>query len=102
VEGVAFENLVAALDGARAIGWRIGERRYFIPPANWHPENRSKDAWRAGRAFERELVPARNKVGYVDYRGTRWIWDEAERHWDVQTDPYLRLRCTGEEIHFPR
>jgi hypothetical protein len=98
LDGIAFENLTAKLARARTIGWRIGERRYFIPPANWHPDNRSKQAWRAGQAFERELVPERNSLGYVDYNGIKWIWDEAERHWDVQTDPYLRLGCTGVKL----
>lgn len=98
VEGVALEDLRSALENARAIGWRIGARRYFIPPENWLPENIGKNPWRAGLAFERELVRERDRVGYVDYMGTRWIWDNAERHWDVQTNPYLRLRCTGEEL----
>jgi hypothetical protein len=98
LDGIAFENLTTALARARSVGWRIGKKGYFIPPANWRPENISKGAWRSGRAFERELVPERNKLGYIDYNGIKWIWDEAERHWDVQTDPYLRLGCTGEQL----
>ena len=98
VEGVALENLAAALHEARATGWEIGGRRYFIPPANWRPDNKSKQTWREGRAFDRRRVRERDDPGYLDYRNIVWIWDDAHRHWDVQTKPdYLRLRCTGEE-----
>jgi hypothetical protein len=100
-DGIAFEDLGAALENARATGWIIGRNHYFIPPVGWRPRDVEKTAWREARAFPRRMVPeapTRNKMGYVDYRGKEWIWHAEEMHWDVQTDPYVRLRCTGAEV----
>lgn len=95
---VPLEGIADALTRARDIGWQVDGRRYFIPTENWRPEEKSQESWRRGQAFDRGFVEARNAVGYVDYRGVKWVWHEAERHWDVQMEPYLRLRCTGEEV----
>jgi hypothetical protein len=98
LEGIPVEELLSALNDVRAFGWVVGEKRYFMPPANWSPENRNQNAWRAGHAFPRALAGNRNRVGYLDYRGIIWVWDEGERHWDVQTEPYLRVTCTGDVL----
>jgi hypothetical protein len=99
LNGVRLENLTTVLEEAGNRRWNIGERWYFIPPGNWRPDDISKDAWRTGRAFARKevLVRKKKRMGYLDFRGIVWLWDDAHRHWDVQTRPYLRLRCTGEK-----
>jgi hypothetical protein len=100
-DGVALEQIETALKNARETGWVIGRNHYFIPPANWRLRDVEKSTWREARAFPRRMVPTaptRNKMGYVDYRGFEWIWHSEEGHWDVQTNPYLRVWSTGEEV----
>ncbi len=82
----------------RRLGWGSNGRYYFIPQADWSYEAVSKESWRKGRAFLYRKCQNSDRNGYVDCEGREWVWDQNERHWDVQTDPYLRVSNTGDRL----
>jgi hypothetical protein len=89
------------LPGARAAGWKINGRYYFIPPAEWKPVDRTRGQWRGGRAFATGNVNTPNGVlvGPVDSEGRVWYWDRNEGHWDVQHGTtYIRVSHEGREL----
>ncbi len=96
---VPWQTLSERLGEARATGWRVSGRYYFIPPEDWQVEEVSKTTWRSGRAFRYQRGPQRDQPGPVDYAGRVWVWDRAERHWDVQEPGgYIRISHTGERL----
>jgi len=98
---VPLEQLNDLLREVRSDGWKDRDGRYFfIPPQEWRAEDVDKRDWRSGRAFKREYAPRprSSRKGPVDYNGLVWLWDEAERHWDVQLKPHLRISHTGEHL----
>ncbi len=87
LEGVPVEQLFQRLGAARAAGWNVNGRYYFIPPANCRPELVAKPDWRKGHAFELKTKDTKKgkKTGPIDWEGRVWAWDMvAKRHWDVQ------------------
>jgi hypothetical protein len=94
-----LERLIERMGDARAAGWRVGGRHYFVPPEDWQAEHVNKVTWRSGRAFRYQTVPARGHAGPVDYSGRVWLWDRIKRHWDVQESAgYVRISHTGEPL----
>lgn len=99
VEGAWWKSLDERVDQARTIGWRVGDRYYFVPPSTWEKTEVKKEQWRKGRAFPCEQCPGRDNPGPIDYGARVWIWDRRERHWDVQLPhSYIRVSHTGEEL----
>ena len=97
LEGVHIDRLVEMLGEARRIGCRIDEGKYYyIPSADWQPEITIKAQWRDGYAFPHKSIPGWKGPILIDYRNIEWRWDMKERHWDVQTDPYISVSHTGE------
>jgi hypothetical protein len=96
LDRIPIEELVGSLTNVRRDGWEINGRYYFIPPDNWRPEQITKAKWRAGYAFDREKVVGWKGPCPIDYNGVTWRWDRGERHWDVQTEPYISVSHTGE------
>ncbi|MDP2762259.1 MAG: DUF1641 domain-containing protein [Sideroxyarcus sp.] len=87
LDGVPLEELFQALVEVRNNDWQINGRYYFIPRADFHPEQVSKEDWRNGAAFKRKTIntPKGKKTGPIDFGGRIWVWDiYQERHWDVQ------------------
>ena len=92
-------DLEAALLQARRGPWGGGGKYYFIPGQDWRYENATKEAWRKGRSFPYRKCQANDRSGFVDFEDRVWVWDETERHWDVQTkDSYIRVSHTGESL----
>jgi hypothetical protein len=83
-------------DALRQLRQREGEKLFYIPPRNWSPTQVMKGRWRNGRAFPYDEIGGHR--GFIDARGIVWEWDDAERHWDVQSQPYCRISHTGDEI----
>ncbi len=96
LDRIHLEKLVGLLTDVRRDGWIIDGRYYFIPHKNWRPEQITKAKWRTGYAFEREKVEGWKGPCPIDCNGVTWRWDRGERHWDVQTDPYISVSHTGE------
>ena len=83
-------------------GWAIAERRYYIPPNPWLPENIDRDIWRNGRTFPEKPRSRRRRPRPIDHELREWTWDYGERHWDVQTKPYQRISHDGRRLRSPR
>jgi hypothetical protein len=99
IRGVPWDRLGEGLVDARAVGWQVSGRHYFIPPEDWPLQAVSKVTWRSGRTFRYVRVLQRYQAGPIDYAGRVWLWDRAERHWDVQErNGYLRISHTGERL----
>ena len=99
LQHVRLERLTECLGDALAAGWRVSGRHYFVPSEDWKAEQVGKATWRSGRAFPYQNVPALGHGGSVDYLGRVWVWDRAERHWDVQEGAgYVRISHTGEPL----
>jgi hypothetical protein len=97
--GAPLERLREGLIHARAVGWQVNERCYFIPPEDWRAQDVTKERWRSGRTFRHERVPQVDHAGPLDYAGRVWVWDRAERHWDVQEpEEYRRISHTGDRL----
>jgi hypothetical protein len=96
MEHAGLDHVDAELAKVRRDAWgRIG-RYYFVPPTDWRFGTVSREAWRQGRAFPYRRCENSDRSGYVDFEGREWVWDQYERHWDVQTNPYLRVTNTGD------
>ncbi len=54
----------------------------YNPPANWQP----------GQSFPRRGTL--RDYGFLDTNQAVWVWDSAEKHWDVQHYPYGRDNYT--------
>jgi hypothetical protein len=99
LQRVRIEDLNDRLHVARARGWQIEGKHYFIPPGTWRTDQTRKQAWRTGRAFPYELLPVCKHPGPVDYAGRVWEWDRNERHWDVQAPAErFRISHTGDPL----
>ena len=96
LERTPIEDLLNLLIEVRRTGWKINGRYYFIPPADWDPSQITKEKWRAGYAFNREKIHGWKGPCPLDYNGVTWRWDKNERHWDVQTNPYISVSHNGE------
>lgn len=101
LKGVLLEQLATRLHEASQQGWMVGGRYFFIPPNSFQPEQVAKHTWRKGQAFQREMTkngrgPERGP-GPIDYIGQIWVWDNNERHWDVQLldGGYVRVNHEG-------
>ena len=92
----ALEDLELELADARRRAWGSGGKYYFVPGENWKHESVPKQAWRQGRSFLYRKCQGSNRNGYVDFEGREWVWDQNERHWDVQTMPYRKISHTGD------
>jgi hypothetical protein len=102
--GVRLTDLGPALPPARAIGWQVNGRYYFVPPQGWNPNNRTKTQWRNGRAFEFNdlATPVGVLNGPEDSEGRIWAWDKTHGHWDVQHHgTYTRVNHEGRELPKP-
>jgi len=96
---VRLEGIAECLGEARAGGWQVRGRHYFIPPEDWQAVQVDRAKWRSGRAFRHQHIAATGRSGPVDYSGRVWVWDRAERHWDVQEEGgYIRISHTGEPL----
>jgi hypothetical protein len=97
---IPLNEIAERLATARGVNWQAQGKYFYIPPGSWDASDVSQAAWRQGHAFPRKLSTARNQVGYVDYRGHIWVWDHAERHWDVQRggDDYVRVNHMGDKL----
>lgn len=96
LDQIRFEDIAYRIDEARRQGWRINNKYYYIPPADWRPELTKKSQWRNGYAFPHKSIPGWNGPILIDYQGREWRWDMQHRHWDVQTNPYISVKHTGE------
>ena len=95
---VRLEDLVDRLDEARRQGWCINGKYYYIPRADWRPESINKTQWREGYVFPHKSIPGWNGPVLIDFQNREWRWDMQERHWDVQTEPYISVKHTGEQL----
>jgi hypothetical protein len=102
LHGVALPSLQEFLEAACRRGWRIGERYYFLPAADYEPLHVDKAAWRNGRAFNVVRAEGRERSGPVDHAGRVWEWDLPERHWDVQIpgDGYITVSHDGRLLKY--
>lgn len=102
VRGSCIEDLAGTLARARAEGWVIGGRHYYIPPAHWDPVTIGKGPWRDCRAFPQKPRSHYRSPRPVDYENREWVWDHDETQWDVQTGPrrgdVIRVSHTGERL----
>lgn len=98
LNGVPLEELFEMLVNARRDSWKVNGNYYFIPSADWRPDQIAKPEWRSGYAFTREKVPGWKGPCPIDYKGQTWRWDRGERHWDVQVKPRIRVRYDGLEL----
>jgi len=83
---------------------RNGNDRYvFIPPRDWSPAL-EKQKWRVGNVFRKEKCSESDRSGYLDRHGHLWVWDDNEKHWDVQMDrrcrknDYYKISATGRRL----
>ena len=84
------------LNTAREKGWRVGNRYWFIPPADWRATNVPVVQWRNGRAFRQQQGPQYHAPRPIDYGGRVWVWDYDETQWDVQEGAsYYRISERG-------
>jgi hypothetical protein len=98
LEGVAPDFIAEELANARALGWVQNGRYYYIPPLDYDIEAISKEQWRKGRAFPWEHCTDLRRHGPVDLNGIVWVWDQKERHWDVQLPDYIRVSHDGRKL----
>jgi hypothetical protein len=98
LEDIRLDHLAAELANARRLGWKLGERFYFIPHRDWHTASIDQASWRNGRAFPYRKCRDSDRSGYIDYEDREWVWDREERHWDIQLRPHVRVRHTGELV----
>lgn len=99
METAGLDDLEAELLKARRGAWGSDGKYYFFPSEDWTCETVSRETWRSGRAFPKRRCRNSNGVGWVDFRDIEWVWDEHERHWDVQTSPnHTRVSHTGDLI----
>jgi hypothetical protein len=99
LQNVPMHGIGKILVEVRSTGWHLGGRYYFIPAEDCKLEAVDKPTWRGGRAFRHGYAPERNHPGPVDYAGRVWVWDRAERHWDVQLVPrHIRVGHTGDPL----
>lgn len=99
LEGVSVQDLFHRLPEARAIGWQVSGRYYFVPPDNYRAEQISAHRWRSGNAFEQKKARGWKGPSPIDYLGQIWRWDRGERHWDVQLNgEYIRISHEGRRL----
>jgi len=89
LENIRFENLGDASDECRRKGWRYsveGTDRYcYLPPEDWNVERVGREDWRRNcKTFPRADAGGGRGSGPVDHWKRVWLWDDRERHWDVQ------------------
>jgi hypothetical protein len=79
---VRFEDIRPEVEKIR--NWEINGKYYYLPRADWRPNDIGKQAWREGHTFPHQACPHCGKKWAVDRYSQIWCWDENERHWDVQ------------------
>jgi hypothetical protein len=96
---VTLDGIAELLQGVCRQGWEVGRLYYFIPPPTFDPNGVTKDRWRNGRAFAFMRTPDKQRQGPLDCEGRIWVWDGAERHWDVQMrEGYARISHDGRPL----
>jgi hypothetical protein len=96
IDDSSLAKIRNSLEAIRQKGWRVGERYFYIPPANWDPNGIAKVQWRNGRGFPQQQGPGMKGPRVVDYQDRIWVWDHTETQWDVQQgDSYYRISEVG-------
>jgi hypothetical protein len=99
LEGVQLDAVAGHLEDVSHQGWEAGGLYHFIPPTTFDPNEVPKDRWRHGRAFAVQRTPDKQRQGALDCEGRIWVWDHAERHWDVQLrEDYARISHDGRAL----
>jgi hypothetical protein len=82
--GLSGVGMAEIAERSGSLRWKVGNCRYYLPPASWNPTTINKSEWRGGRAFPRGTKNGR--TGWRDREGQIWYWDRTHLygHWDVE------------------